>query len=65
MEQTNINKIMKAIGKEKISKTEISKRTRIHPYLLDFYLKRMLEKKVLIEIPNETGKFVYYELRKK
>ena len=63
IEKTNIQKIKKELKKERLSKTEISKRTGIHYQVIGFYLDAMLRAKEIIEEKNKSGKHTHYSLK--
>ena len=63
IEETNIQKIKKELKKERLSKTELSQRTKIHYNVLPFYLDAMLKKEIIVEEKNKSGKHTYYKLR--
>ena len=62
-EDTNIQKILKELRIKKLSKSELTQKTRIHYYLIDKYLDALLKSKKIIEEKNESGKYSYYKLK--
>ncbi len=62
-DDTNIQKILKELRIKKLSKSELTFKTRIHFYLIDKYLDALLKSKKITKELNESGKYSYYKIK--